>query len=489
MVMSKSIKRHILEILLRQMVQSIKESGILDEAPETYLASLKAELDNRRQELATAIILRDLRHDEVEVRRQAIEKLLPRSDEPRIQKALRIRAKKETDPELLKLIHDLLEDSTDESAAAIDFSSELFWQKPVRDQLAHLKNISGSEFSEIKPSLLPRMTDTTPRPVFVRILKLFQEFGSVADVEVLLALLKSKDPATISLALRALARIDFDTIATVINPLLRSDNLAIKAAALEVYIECDEEGAKQYLASMLLSPVASIRRKALTLTPLVDLAAIEKELIIILSRDSHPDIQAQAGAVLASNPSAARLKFIYAMTHQAVTQPVKELTELWESVRPLAAGFFDLPAAELDGWLKTALAEEGLPEGYSESAASEVARVIDKESEKQQDIDILSIILDRDNLSLVGVFAVVFFLINLVQEPPWAQNKPYLGEKTAVEKNSDSIKPVARKPSATKATPRARHSGGWKVLPQKWSGDPGRAKPPATTDSTTGENE
>lgn len=97
---ARGIKQRILGLIVNQSVQCIKDSGILDEPIEAYLASLKGTLEERRTAHLVTLALRDIDHTDLEIRRNAVERLKNFSHLPKVSEAFSKRAFLETDDEI-----------------------------------------------------------------------------------------------------------------------------------------------------------------------------------------------------------------------------------------------------------------------------------------------------------------------------------------------------------------------------------------------------
>ncbi len=522
LLMSQGVKKHVLNLILRQVVQGIRATGNLDRPIDEYLADLKRELAGRRDDLTIALIMRDLRHPSLDVRRLALERCRSYAAETRMQKALRGRERHETDPALRREIQALLEAAPDTTAApetadktgsAVGPSSDgpdqalraspapspetppsdfvesvatgAFFQQTPKRQITQLGTLSDADrFRASRAALLRILQTSNEKSVLLRVTKLFERWGSRTDADVLLPLLKRGDPALLGQALKTLAHLEYEGIATLLNPFLRDENLAVKAAALEAFMLCDREGAIQYLKSMLGSPTPAVRRKGLSLAPLVDFPVVEAALIAILQSDPIVDLQMQAGLLLASNPNDRGLKALYRRTHRVGTEVPSDLAELWNSVRSTAALRFQKPVEEIDAWLGDLVAREdrARERRLSVARSTSVPRSATT-PEPSISIPLKSWLFSGEMASFVGIFALFFLAFQISAARTGTEVSPYRrdpaptpvtaavrSDQTHSGTHAPAGPAAATSISTTPKTPFQKSARGWITLPATWTG-------------------
>jgi len=514
LLMSQGLRKHVLNITLRALVQRIRDAGAISLSIEEYLTDLKRELASRRDDLTIALITRDLRHTSIEVRRQAFERCQAFVADPRIQKALRGRRRHESDSELQQVLTRLLQavpetiqgappetssvpkdNAPVRSAEAIrDFtacvSSGQLYRLPVREQIVQIDAISYHDlFKSSKGSFFSILQHSTERLVLLRVLKAFERWGSRADAEPLHSLLKRPDPAVIGQTLKTLAHLGDENITTILNPFLREDNLAVKAAALEAFFVCDRSAAGQFLQSMLESPHALIRRKALALAPLTDHATVESRLIGIMQHDPLPDLQMQAGCLIASNPSDRGLTALFRCCRHPGHAAVPEWQELWNSVRPTAALHFRQSTDHVDAWIEERVRNEEAAQARQTTATAMIAdraKVRLRNSATRERIENLNLGHSMgEALSLLGVFALSFLVFHLGSALVRTDEALYRRESAVVPdprsfpagpatvNASASPAPLpVRSPQNPGGTSIRKRIGGWVTLPATWTVKP-----------------
>lgn len=457
LLVSQGAKKHILNLILRQMVRSITEAGLLKEPAEAYLEQLRKELESRRADLAVSLAMRDLRHPDPDVRTLVLERLSPLARDPRIRKALKTRLKLETVPEIKTKVAAMLEEapaSTSSDQGGSNFSIS------TREQ-----------FAEQREGLFRLLGESADRPLVIRVLKLFQRFGDPCDAARLLPLLKRRnnDPSMVANLVKTIAHLDADAVETVINPLLRDENLAVKAVALEVLVTCDKEGALGHLVAMLSSPSAAVRRKGLSILPLFDGVSVEPLLLKVLSDDPDPDLQAQAGFLIASNPTEPGMKAVYRHTHPSGKPVGNEMSELWDTARPAAATFFGRPSETVDAWLALEIAREEAARA-AESKAYAFPNVVGiqkkNDAEEERRLEDAWNVSSGQLMAMVGVFAAVFFLSVFLEDFIFGPSGTYRRSLSGTDQPSGKPAP-GMIPQPSPGLPKAMGPG-WKVLPGSW---------------------
>lgn len=371
LMMSKGVKRHILQLILDGAIDHIKTSGSLTIPVEEYVQRLQAQLRERHADLIIALGLRDLRNADPELRLAAVERLSGHVREKRVIDAFRARLKSEAEEPVKQALKRALESFTDPAGApqapsrattgektrpaepaalpATPPDIDAFLQTPPGDQAALLGLIVTSDGFNAYHTFLGRFLHRSlHRHITTRILSLYERFGTKEDVSVLQSCLRNPDPGIVGQALKAVGRLDPDQVLPLLNPLLRNDSLQIKTAAIEVLLTLDKEGAFQHLRSLLESPVRANKRKGLELIPHVDYAVAEPVLLKMLEKETVPDLISRIGLIIISNPNAQGLKSVYQVTHrdQAAEQP--ELVELWEMARECAAHLLNIETGAVD---------------------------------------------------------------------------------------------------------------------------------------------
>ncbi|MBI3039668.1 hypothetical protein HYY75_11600 [bacterium] len=217
---------------------------------------------------------------------------------------------------------------------------------------------------------------------------------------------------------------------------------------------------------MLLSPVAGVRRKALTIAPLLDFPSIESILLTILKKDPHPDIQSQAGFLIASNPTENGIKTLFQQTHPDKIQPCAEMVELWEMARPTAAKFFSCDPEKIDSFLEIALAKELSFQGGAEPSYAFKNAI--PQQERLPGKDWVKLFFDKYLIDALGVFALMFFAFNFIE----SRSFPGMNyRKNPVSQNAE-IEPHPRVPEVSSGlNPAKPTKEAWVVLRGTWTND------------------
>lgn len=398
LMLAKGLKKQILQLILDQSITHIKLSGGLSVPAEEYVQSLRQQLRDRRDEMVTALALRDLRHPEHDIRLNAIERLSGFIHLAKVRDALQTRLRKEPEGQVQHALRHLLDSvgvSTGQQTATPAVTAvpgatpaktlpasppdvRQFLGMPVKEQMGLLSLIAaGKAFSSYRAFLEEILNKTAPKMVSAKVLSLFEEFGKREDAEFLKIYLRNPDPGIAGIALKTLARLDPDQVLPLLNPLLRHDSLQIKTAALEVLLTLDKEGAFQHLRNLLSSPLKANRRKGLELIPLVDYPVAEPVLLKMLENEKTPELVSQIGLLILSNPNIQGLQAVYKIAHREKAAEQPDLIELWEMARECAAQYLKQDVNQVDAFFAGLLKKE-----QEETAAPQPAYAFRKAAQK-----------------------------------------------------------------------------------------------------------
>jgi HEAT repeat protein len=350
---SQGVKKQILQLILNQLLEAIKASGILNQPIEEFVKSLKAQIQRRKQSFVLVQNLRDIHNEDVEIRSLALDRLLEFASNPKVSQTLRECAEQETDPDLrLKLSPFRRREEEPAVPAAQTLSLSLEWaafeQLPPEKRYETLFQIQTSElFSQEKAALQILLSKSLPKAPVIHILHLFGSYGAKEDAPLLLPFLKKEEPAIIGAALQALGKLSPETVIDNINPLLRHNSFQVKTAALEIFLTADKEGALQILTSMTRSPQLPVRKKALGLLHLVDYPFAEPILLRFLDEEKNQEVKVQTALMLAANPTNDGMRALYKMTHDEQNQLRTEFTEIWNTALEAGSAAFSRDREDL----------------------------------------------------------------------------------------------------------------------------------------------
>ncbi|NLF97886.1 MAG: HEAT repeat domain-containing protein [Candidatus Riflebacteria bacterium] len=362
MLLSKDLKKHIMQLILRQSVEAVQAAGLLDQPLEAYMADLKKQIDRRRAEIIIRCAVRELASPRRELRAAAIERLSQYAAYPSIIQALKKHLEIESDDELKKSICLLLEPVTvpaaeRETAAPAKSAEEpkafpgpqSFLKLPLMEQRRLLKGISdNTSFLAARHTLFDLLNSDIKKSLILDILKVIYELGSRIDVPSILPLLESSEPPIKAMAVKTLGKLDLDSILPTLNQFLADEDPRIKSAALEVYLFADKEGAVQYLSSMLRSAVADTRRIGLSLLPQLDYPSAEPLLLRMLKYEANDELIVQASYMVAANPTRDGLELLFANTHDKLGELKPGAEEIWQMAMISAESVFDQPAVDIE---------------------------------------------------------------------------------------------------------------------------------------------
>jgi len=332
---ARDTRAHILQLVIRQLLTAIRESGILHEPIESYLEKLKVTLQKRKLWTACQIALNDLAHEDADVRLDSIRRLQHGLELSNVREALERRIDKETSEEARELLLQILGRSKEV------FTAESLRQK-VRDgsfhdldpktQKRHLAAISNSDsFRELRETIGILLFAKLDRSVLLNLFDRIGTHGRNWDPKPLFPHLKHEDPGVAAAALRTIGKFDPDCIAYEIPNYLRHDDVRIKTAALELYLLSDKSSALQYLAGMLKSPSVKVRKNGLSLLAAVDFPSAQGLLREYIPTERDTDARIQAGFILAANPTREGFKLLAMCCHDADGILLPAFQDLWDS--------------------------------------------------------------------------------------------------------------------------------------------------------------
>ncbi|MFZ2955771.1 MAG: HEAT repeat domain-containing protein [Candidatus Ozemobacteraceae bacterium] len=364
-LVSRGLKKHILQLIVNQVVETVKEAGILSETEADYLASLKNKLSDRRTALMLRLTMRELGHSELEVRRTAFERLSPFAKQPQVREALLRHFEKETDPELKSHIGEITGETATATLPAFleAVQTSSFFDLTPRAQRGLLATVKDSDtFRQARASFRILLIGSPAKSILLEIIHITGTYGDTGDSASLLPLLQHPENAVVAAAIRSCGQIDLDVILPQINPLLQHADPRIKTAALEVFLKADKEGAVHYLQSMCNTPQAPIRRNALSLMPLLDYSSAEPLLLAMFQIEKQADIKEQIGMMIAANPTEEGMMALYRISRDDKGNVNPAFRELLEVAVQTAVGILAPDRAAIEAKFSEAAQKEKIRE-------------------------------------------------------------------------------------------------------------------------------
>ncbi|HOY66486.1 MAG TPA: hypothetical protein PLP29_06325 [Candidatus Ozemobacteraceae bacterium] len=332
---ARGTRAHILQLVIRQLLTTIKESGILQEPIDSYLEKLKTTLEQRKLQTTCRLALDDLTHEDPEVRLEAIRKLRAGIGLPNVREALERHLPVESSEEAKELLQQIL------GTAKEEFTAEGLRQK-VRDgsfhdldpkaQKRYLAVIRDSDtFKELRETIGILLLAKLDRSVLLHLFDRISSFGQAWDPKPLFPHLKHEDPGVVAAALRTIGRFDPDCISYEIPNFLRHDDVRVKTAALELYLVSDKASALQYLAGMLKAPALKLRKNGLSLLATVDFPSAQRLLQEYIPTERNVEARIQAAFILAANPTREGFRLLYECSHDKDGILLPAFQDLWDS--------------------------------------------------------------------------------------------------------------------------------------------------------------
>lgn len=334
LMLSGGQKKHVMQLILRQSIESVQAAGLLNKSFEEYVAELKQKIALQRSEQLIRCAFSDLISSDQYIRASAVERLLGFSGHAGVRNVLKKHYQQETVEEIKGLIEPLLIDKpvVVQSSGPTIPDLEKFAQLSLKDQRQILVSLKNSEaYLQTRQKLLALLREDLKKAALLEILKIIELYGNRIDSSAVTCFLEDKDPSVIAQAVRTLGNIDLDAILPVLNGYLAADDPRIKSAALEVYLKADKEGAVQYLQSILKSGAAGTRRLGLSLLPLLDYPSAEPILLKLLAHEPNHELQVQAAYMVAANPTREGVFRLFSLTHKVDGELKSGFEEIWRA--------------------------------------------------------------------------------------------------------------------------------------------------------------
>ncbi|HNV69007.1 MAG TPA: HEAT repeat domain-containing protein [Candidatus Ozemobacteraceae bacterium] len=360
-LVSRGAKQQILQLVLNELVDSIRQAGILKESPQEYVARLKERLQKRRQVLLIQHTIKELANPDASMRQAAVQRLRPYAGDPVVSEALRRRLPEEPDEDIKAILVACTAQAEQQAVQhlVVAVTSGDFYDLPLPQQRSLVNSVHDQAgYATARASLKVLLLGNLHRSVLLETVVRIGSFGQAGDVTVLLPLLQHAEPGVVAAAVKACGQLDVDALLPTLNKLLQHDDPRVKAAALEVFVLADKEGAVQYLSSMVRATSPTTRRQALTLMPLLDYPSAEPILTYLFLSEPVEEIKLQAGYMLAANPTRDGIKTLYRGTHADQGKIKRGWQELWDAGIATAEQTLGLKREEIEAQCVTQLDAE-----------------------------------------------------------------------------------------------------------------------------------
>jgi HEAT repeat protein len=340
---SRDAKKHILQMILKQLVESIQSAGVLKQTFEEYTQELKQKINFKRSELVIRCALKDLGNSDKNMRLSAVDRLAPYCEYPSITQALARHLQNEADEEVKASIEaitgggQVLPQVVDKSLNEV----QDFIALGPKEQRGFLRQIRTNEGWHENRNLLSKLLgENLKKNVQLEIIRLFGQFGSRIDTGSVVSFIDDQDPSIVAAAIKTVGTIDLDVMLPHINRFLAHEDPRIKSAALEVYVLADKEGAIQYLSSMLRSTALPTRRVGLSLLPQLDYSSAEPLIWRLLKYEGNNELKIQAAYMVAANPTKEGLYKLFAISHKKEGELKEGYEDLWNLALVSAESLF-----------------------------------------------------------------------------------------------------------------------------------------------------
>jgi len=339
MLVSQGIKKHILQLVLNQVVDSISKTGILQEPVEKYITELKALLQKRRDSMLKKISLEELNHSDMGLRQKAIQQLSIWIAHPEVEEALRKRFSEEPNVNLKNLIGSILKSEKvgDEEIHGMkkvlpeSLKSKRFLDFPPENQRLLIKTIRDrGDFQAVKEYLIPLLSRNINWTVLLEIINCISIFGDQQDLGEVLPLTQHSEPAVATEAIKLCARLNPNSIKPLLEKLLQNVNPQVKAAAFENFLLLDTQKALEYLEGMVNSNSSDLHREAISLLTIVDDFSASPILMQMFLGEVSTDLKIRIGEMLMASPTEEKLQVLFQGSHSPDGTEKKEFKNLWE---------------------------------------------------------------------------------------------------------------------------------------------------------------
>lgn len=425
---SRDAKKHILQLVLKQLLESIQSAGILKQTFEEYMADLKQKINLKKSELVIRCALKDLTSFDRNMRLSAVDRLAPFVEFPSIAQALTKHLQQEADAEVRAAIEAFVTPKPaheveiprqaagiepEKAASAIDMQA--FLQLGFKEQRKLLKAIADDQAWHDNRNILSKLLKEhgLKKNVILELIKIFSIFATRIDVDTVVPFLEDSDPSVVAAAIKALGKMDIDVMLPHLNRFLADEDPRIKASALDVYVLADKEGAVQYLASMLRSSALSTRRLGLSLLPQIDYSSAEPLIWRLLKYEGNNELKIQAAYMVAANPTTEGLYKLFAISHKKEGDLKEGFEELWNLALVSAESLFNRPRPDIERecWeafkVDTEKAAEKRAYSYSNVVGEDELQTSAAEPEKGLAANIAAHFLEFKGYYLAGLIMVM----------------------------------------------------------------------------------
>lgn len=349
-LLSDSLKKHILQLVFNSIISSVKASGILNQSIDEFTTELKQNLSKKRDNLVVKIALRNLSNSDPNIRAVSIERLKNFSDQQEVTKHLTKHLETETEEELIKTIKHLVSFETQSKpSVALLEDFEAFKNLSFQAQKKSLSYINNNALYKQHLDFLLKVLDGDfSGSVKNETIRIVGQYGTKLDVRHISRFLKSSSPSELASTVKAAGTLDIDIVLPYLNGFLSHKDPRVKSAAFEIYVKADKNDALQYVSSMLLSQNSSSISLGLSLLPFLDYTSVEPIVIKLLDSKVRKSIKMQGCFIIASNPTPDGLCALYAFTHNKSGEILPDTKELWEMAVSAAVVEMNKSAEEIE---------------------------------------------------------------------------------------------------------------------------------------------
>lgn len=475
---STGIKKHILQLMLKQIIEATQAAGILNKDINTFIAEIQQHINNRRQDQIIQVALGNLKSVYESIRLSAVEQLSQYANNPKIKAVLENQLNTEQSISIKTFLTNFFEDFQSNQIEETNARNQIVSSVPAQTNQAESPKASvvekpsnqksspntekaelnvvnfpnSAQFLKLSPKEQKKWLNTIDKiekypyckktlldvmdcedlkkSITLEILKLISKFGNADDATKVYHMTKSLDYSIVAQAIKTVGTIDIDKIILDLNKFLGHEDPRIKSAAFEVYVVADKPAAIQYVGAMLKQTAIGIRQIALSLLPQLDYPSIEPLLWWLLTHENNVELQNQAGYMVAANPTKEGISRLYEFTHSKTGEIISGFEDMWQVALTTGESVFSMTQAEIEESCWDALVTESNEEtkdksdykfqsvvGEDEDIEAELdSRIIDHEENLKEKIFLH---LYKHKEKYIGAaFLLGFLIFNNWEEDP-----------------------------------------------------------------------
>jgi len=292
-------KRKLLVEIINGVIKSLSQAGLIQKSPEQIMADLKSQYRLRKGTLMLERCRLTLESGILHNKKVAITKLLElsRSGFPEAKKILEERFPKENDPELMKILGEILGKASAPPALKQEVDIATL---SAEERLKFLREIDGNLFETRRNAILGLFPQFSLDEKAAAI-QAIGRFGKKTDSQLLVECLEDADPPIVCGAIEALQNLHPDALFPFLSKLSAHPSEEVRASAVRALSLFDKKQALVLIEEMMLSVQLKSRELAIQSAIQLDFPSVRKILLKALEKESHVEILQQIRNILQNN--------------------------------------------------------------------------------------------------------------------------------------------------------------------------------------------